>query len=39
LGLFREKLTVTQGSMIVVSLLVMNLEKLLELLLCCCKSL
>ena len=32
LGLIREKLAITQGSMIALSVLVMNLEKLLELL-------
>ncbi|QNI66423.1 putative transposase [Synechococcus sp. BMK-MC-1] len=32
LGLVREKLTINQGSMISLNVLVMNLEKLLELL-------
>ena len=32
LGLIREKLAITQGSMIALNLLVMNLEKLMELL-------
>ena len=32
LGLIREKLTLTQGSTIAMNILVMNLEKLLELL-------
>ena len=32
LGLIREKLTINQGSMIALNVLVMNLEKLLELL-------
>lgn len=32
LGLIREKLAITQGSMIALNVLVMNLEKLLELL-------
>lgn len=32
LGLIREKLSVTQGSIIAMNILVMNLEKLLELL-------
>lgn len=32
LGLIREKLAITQGSMIALNVLVMNLDKLLELL-------
>jgi len=33
-GLIREKLALTEGSAIAMNILVMNLEKLLELLLC-----
>jgi hypothetical protein len=39
LGLIREKLAITQGTTIALNVLVMNLEKLLELLFVLCAAL